>query len=150
LRIPVHGSGFSGGKKRLAPEVDAPYGTPLKMYTPFRSNPRIFPALVSTTVAASEQRTLLRPQGAVVGCGPEVAAAENRPIRFVGAMDLLVSPAQDAAMLPKRARLPFAKGVKRSPDVLECDCFSKSFTVLLLFRKMQRRAFDELPRGAAA
>jgi hypothetical protein len=28
--------GTAGGLKRLAPEVDAPYGTPLKMYMPFR------------------------------------------------------------------------------------------------------------------
>src|SRR5882672_11195517 len=44
LRIPVQGSGLTGGLKRLAPAVDAPQGTPLKMNTPFRLNPRIFPA----------------------------------------------------------------------------------------------------------
>jgi len=32
------------------------------MYTPFRLNPRIFPAVVSATVAASEAMTVLRPQ----------------------------------------------------------------------------------------
>jgi hypothetical protein len=128
---------LSGGKKRLAPEVDAPYGTPLKTHTPFRSNPRIFPALVSTTVASSEATTLLRPQGAAAGCGPDDAAAENRPGRFVGVMAKLVSPAQDAAMPPKKARLPFEKGGKRSTDALECDCSSKSFTVLSLPRRMQ-------------
>src|SRR5260221_10487741 len=62
LRIPVHGSGLTGGMKRLAPAVDAPYGTPLKTYTPFRLNPRIFPAVVSATVAASEAMTALCPQ----------------------------------------------------------------------------------------
>jgi hypothetical protein len=32
------------------------------MDTPFRLNPRIFPALVSATVAASEAMTVLGPQ----------------------------------------------------------------------------------------
>src|ERR1700756_6053919 len=43
LRIPAHGSGAAGGRKRLEPEVGAPYGTPLKMYTPFLLKPRIRP-----------------------------------------------------------------------------------------------------------
>src|ERR1700739_4434993 len=47
LRIPVHGSGLDAGMKRPAPEVDAPYGTPLKTYTPLLLNPRTFPAFVS-------------------------------------------------------------------------------------------------------
>jgi hypothetical protein len=34
----------------------------LKTYTPFRLNPRIFPAVVSATVAASEAMTVLCPQ----------------------------------------------------------------------------------------
>jgi len=34
----------------------------LKMYTPFRLNPRIFPAVVSATVVASEAITVLCPQ----------------------------------------------------------------------------------------
>jgi hypothetical protein len=62
VRIPVHGSGLTGRMKRLAPAVDAPKGTPLKTYTPFRLNPRIFPAVVSATVAASEAMTVLYPQ----------------------------------------------------------------------------------------
>jgi hypothetical protein len=32
------------------------------MYTPFRLKPRIFPAFVSATVAASEATTVLLPQ----------------------------------------------------------------------------------------
>jgi hypothetical protein len=32
------------------------------MYTPFRLNPRIFPAVVSATVASSEAMTVLCPQ----------------------------------------------------------------------------------------
>jgi len=43
---------------RLEPEVDAPYGTPLKIYTPFLLKPRILPELVSTTVSRSEQTTV--------------------------------------------------------------------------------------------
>src|SRR5438094_805628 len=47
-RTPLHGIGFLGGRKRPAPSVDAPYGTPLKVRIPFTVNPRILPAVVST------------------------------------------------------------------------------------------------------
>jgi hypothetical protein len=36
------------------------------MYTPFRLKPRIFPVIVSATVAASEAMTLLLPQSFAV------------------------------------------------------------------------------------
>ena len=135
---PSTGSGFSGGKKRLAPEVDAPYGTPLKMYTPFRSNPRIFPALVSTTVLASEQTTLLRPQRAVVGCARRGGRKPSQKVgRCNGQAGYRRPGSSKTPPCRPQARLPFEKGVKRSSDALECDRFSKSFTVLLLFRKMQ-------------
>jgi|SRR5882762_1471576 len=58
------------------------------MYTPFRLNPRIFPAVVSTTVAASEAMTV-RPQPVVVdfvfggacgvGCANPVAGKITEP-----------------------------------------------------------------------
>src|SRR6185295_5088645 len=47
-RTPVQAAGFVGGMKRLAPAVDAPYGTPQNWLTPYRTRPRIFPAVVAT------------------------------------------------------------------------------------------------------
>src|SRR6185503_18378521 len=41
-------AGFMGAMKRLAPAVDAPYGTPQNWLTPYRTRPRIFPAVVAT------------------------------------------------------------------------------------------------------
>jgi hypothetical protein len=48
------------------------------------------------------------------------AAVGDSLIRFVGTMAEHVNPAQDAAMLPNRARLPFEKGVGQPPDALSC------------------------------
>ena len=131
LRTPVQGSGCPGGMKRRAPEVDAPYGTPLKMYTPFRLNPRIFPALVSTTVEALEAMTLARPQGAAPDCGLRCFAFADSAINFVCALAEPASPAENAAMPPSRARLPGDLGVEWSSDALKWDCFSESLTGLL-------------------
>jgi hypothetical protein len=108
------------------PEVDALYGTPLKMYTPFRLNPRIFPALVSTTVASSEATTLLRPQGIAAGCGLDGAAVADDTRRFFGTRAEAVTPAHDAAMPANRVRLPLEKGTAESLDTSGCDCFSNS------------------------
>ena len=47
-RTPVHGVTLSGGRKRRAPAVDAPYGTALNVCTPSTSSPRTRPAVVST------------------------------------------------------------------------------------------------------
>jgi hypothetical protein len=91
------------------PEVDALYGTALKMYTPFRSNPRIFFALVSTTVASSEATTLLRPQGTAAGCGLDGAAVADDTSRFFGTRAEAVTPAHDAAMPASRVRLPLGE-----------------------------------------
>lgn len=128
LRIPVQGSGDAGGMKRRTPEVDAPYGTPLKMYTPFRSNPRTLPALVSTTVAASEATTLLRPQGIVVGCGLDDAAIGVDIRRFFGARAEAVTPAHDAAMPASRVRLPLKCRTAESLDTLGSDDLSNART----------------------
>jgi hypothetical protein len=119
---------LAGGIKRPAPEVDAPYGTPLKVYTPFRLNPRIFPALVSTTVAASEATTLLRPQGSAAGCGLGGAAIADDTRGFFGARAEAVTPAHDAAIPASRVRLPLEKGAAEFLDTSECDCFSNSRT----------------------
>src|SRR6185295_17397167 len=48
-RTPVHGCGFSGGRNRRAPAVDAPYGTPRNAWIFLSiSSPRTLPALVAT------------------------------------------------------------------------------------------------------
>src|SRR4029077_3041251 len=59
------------------------------MYTPFRLNPRIFPAVVSATVSASEAVTVLCPQtlpedfvflpASGVGCANAVAGTTTEP-----------------------------------------------------------------------
>jgi hypothetical protein len=128
LRIPVQGSGLAGGIKRPDPEVDAPYGTPLKVYTPFRLNPRILPALVSTTVASSEATTLLRPQGTAAGCGLDGTADADDTRRFFGARAEAVTPAHDATMPASRVRLPLEKGTAESLETSRCDCLSNSCT----------------------
>jgi hypothetical protein len=112
------------------------------MYTPFRRNPRILPALVSATVAASDAMTLLSWQGTATGRVLGGETVEDSPSSFFGAIAEDASPAQDAAMPPKRARLPFEKGADRSLDAVSCDSFSDSLTVPLLVRKMRRLSDD--------
>src|SRR5579864_8262864 len=48
-RTPGQGCGLTGGMKRFAPAVDAPYGIPLKTYTPLWLTPRTLPWMVSAT-----------------------------------------------------------------------------------------------------
>src|SRR5215470_1305113 len=45
---PVHDAGFTGGMKRLAPDVGAPYRMPLNAFTLSTTKPRILPDVVST------------------------------------------------------------------------------------------------------
>jgi hypothetical protein len=49
------------------------------------------------------------------------AAVADSLITFAGAVAEHVNPAQDAAMLPNRARLPFEKGVGQPLDALSRD-----------------------------
>jgi hypothetical protein len=119
---------LAGGIKRPTPEVDAPYGTPLKVYTPFRLNPRIFPELVSTTVASFEATTLLRPQEAAAGCEFVGGAVADKPNKFFGARAEAVTPAHDAAIPASRVRLPLKIGATKSLDTAGCDCFPNSRT----------------------
>jgi len=81
------------------------------MYTPFRLNPRIFPAVVSTTVAASDAMTVLRPQPPVVdfvfeaasgmGCDSAVARKITEPAK----------PAPKVAMRPMKERRSLKAGL---------------------------------------
>jgi hypothetical protein len=52
-RIPVHGSGGSGGRRRSSPTGARAYGMPRKISMPFVWLPRTRPQRVSTTVTAS-------------------------------------------------------------------------------------------------
>jgi hypothetical protein len=96
--------------KRLAPAVEAPYGTPLKMYTPFRLKPRIFPAFVSATVAASEAMTVLLPQPLAVDFVFGMACGGGCAIAVVHKMTELVNSVPSVAMLPMKERRPWEVG----------------------------------------
>jgi hypothetical protein len=92
------------------------------MYTPFRLNPRIFPAVVSATVAASEAMTVFRPQVFVVdfvfvgtcavGCAKAVAGKMTEP----------ANPAPRVAMAPMKER----RSLNGGPD----SRFSRFFDVV--------------------
>src|SRR5579863_8813828 len=125
--MPAHGSGLAGGINRPAPEVDAPYGTPLKMYTPSRSYPRTRPALVSATVAPSEATTLRRPPR-MAGGVRDGREAEDSPNSFCGSRAEPANPAHDAAMTPSKARLPLEKDWRRSLPALSPVCLLKPAT----------------------
>src|SRR6266571_900705 len=110
FRIPFQGSGLTGGTKRLAPAVEAPYGTPLKMYTPFRLKPRIFPAFVSATVAVSVAMTVLLPQPLVVNFVFGGASGVACAIAVAGKMTEPANPAPRVAMPPMKKRRPLEVG----------------------------------------
>jgi hypothetical protein len=82
-------------------------------------NPRIFPAVVSATVAASEAITTPRPQppvtNSVFGDGPAAGCA----IALLGKMTEPAIPAPKVAKPPTKERLPSEKGANR---LLEFFC----------------------------
>src|SRR6266853_5163021 len=86
---------------------------------PFRLNPRIFPALVSTTVASSEARTLLRPQGGCGSCSAPLAAAGDGGSGLEDAIAVPASPAHDAAIPPKNLLRSLEIGVERPVSLKE-------------------------------
>jgi len=96
--------------KRLAPAVEAPYGTPLKMYTPFRLKPRIFPAFVSATVAVSVAMTVLLPQPLVVNFVFEGASRGGCAIAVVRKMTELANPVPKVVIPPMKKRRPLEVG----------------------------------------
>src|SRR6266446_2424131 len=82
------------------------------MHTPFRLNPRILPAVVSATVAASEAMTVLCPQSLAadfvvvrasgVGCANAVAGRTTEP----------ANPAPRVAIAPIKER----RSLNADPD----------------------------------
>ena len=80
------------------------------MYTPFRLKPRIFPAFVSATVAASEAITVLCPQLLVVDFVFGGASGVACAIAFAGKMTEPANPAPRVAMPPMKERRPLEAG----------------------------------------
>jgi hypothetical protein len=76
------------------------------MYTPFRLKPRIFPAFVSATVAASEAMTLPLPQPFAVDFVFKGPSPWGCAIAAVGKMTELANPAPKVAMPPMKKRRP--------------------------------------------
>src|SRR5713226_8385821 len=81
------------------------------MYTPFRLKPRIFPAFVSATVAASEAITVLCPQLLVVDFVFGGASGVACAIAVAGQLTEPANPAPRVAMPPMRERRPVEPGV---------------------------------------
>lgn len=132
--MPVQGSGLSGGMKRRAPEVDAPYGRPLKTYTPLRSYPRTLPELVSTVVAVSEAMTLPRPHETTEDCGEDAREDLNIDFKLVDAHAVAANSDPSTTIPPIKARLWLEKDVDLSVVEVVCDCFSGSVTDSSLVR----------------
>src|SRR6266853_154185 len=80
---------------------------------PFRLNPRIFPAVVSATVTASEAITTVRPQAPVTNSVFGDAPAAGCAIALLGKMTELAIPAPRVAKPPTKERLPLEKGANR-------------------------------------
>jgi hypothetical protein len=80
------------------------------MYTPFRLKPRIFPAVVSATVAASEAMIVLRPQLLVADFVFGEASGGGCAIAVVGKMTEPVNPAPRVAMPLMKERRPLEAG----------------------------------------
>src|SRR6478672_2701576 len=105
--------------KRLGSAVEAPWGPLLKMYTPFRRKPRIFPAAVSATVL-SEAITLPFPQLVVAN-----ALGEASGLRCASVLrDKMAEPANPApavAMLRRNERRSLEQGAGCRPGCLSTE-----------------------------
>src|ERR1700737_1920645 len=81
------------------------------MYTPLRLKPRIFPAVVSATVAASEAMTLLHPQPLAADFAFGGASGAGCAIAVVDKMPDPANPAPKVAMPRTKDRRSLEKGV---------------------------------------
>src|SRR5258708_36559508 len=86
---------------------------------PFRLNPRIFPAVVSATVPASEAIITPRRQPPFTNSVFVDASAAGCPMTLLGRMAEPAIPAPRVAKPPKKKRLPLEKGANR---LLESFC----------------------------
>src|SRR5438067_10941977 len=82
------------------------------MYTPFRLNPRIFPAVVSATVAASEAMTVLRTQTLAADFVFLRASGVGCPNPVAGKIAEPANPAPKVAIAPIKER----RFVSSDPD----------------------------------
>jgi hypothetical protein len=76
----------------------------LKTYTPFRLNPRSFPAVISATVAGSEAMTVLCPETLAVGSVFLSGSGEASPKAVAGKITEPANPAPRVAIAPIRDR----------------------------------------------
>jgi hypothetical protein len=118
------------------------------MYTPFRLNPRIFPAVVSATVAESEATTVLCPQPLAADFVFEAGSVVSSPNAVLGKMTEPTKPAPRVAMAPIKERRSF----DADPD----SRFSRFFDVIPTFLPpspiVQRRGprFAFVPKSPAS
>src|ERR1700730_113414 len=89
------------------------------MYTPFRLKPRIFPAVVSATVAASEAITKPRPQPSVTDFIFEGASVMGCDTALARKMTEPANPAPKVAMPPIKER----RCLNADPDSRFCGFF---------------------------
>src|SRR5712691_7786851 len=82
------------------------------MYTPFRLNPRIFPAVVSATVAASEAMTVLCPRTLAADFVYLSAAGVASANAVAGKMTEPANPAPRVAIAPIKER----RSLNAGPD----------------------------------
>src|SRR6266700_1002739 len=81
------------------------------MYTPFRLKPRIFPEVVSATVAASEAITRLRPQPPVADFVVEGGSGMGRDSAVARKITEPAKPAPKVAMRPTKERRSLKAGL---------------------------------------
>src|SRR4029077_2662498 len=89
------------------------------MYTPFRLNPRIFPEVISATVAASEAMTVLCPQTLAadfVFLGSSGVASANA---VAGKITEPANPAPRVVIAPRKER----RSLNAGPDSRFSRCF---------------------------
>src|SRR5687768_7639677 len=84
-RTPVHACGLRGGRKRLAPAVDAPYGMPRNVLTPWKKRPRTRPLVVSTMFVGPPARVLCGNASEGASAAPAAANEEawRKDLRFI-------------------------------------------------------------------
>jgi hypothetical protein len=85
----------------------------LKTYTPFRLNPRIFPAVVSATVATSEAMTVPRPRTFAAGLVSLLAFGVASANAVAGKITEPANPAHRVAIAPIKER----RSLNACPDL---------------------------------
>jgi hypothetical protein len=73
--------------------------------------------------------TLSREQGTAAAWDSDGVLSDDRAVRSRGTLAEPTNPAPNAAMPPKRTRLPLEKVVDRSFEPLTCDPLKRSLTV---------------------